>query len=321
MIQENNSTFNIQHSSLENLAPIVLFVYNRPDHTKQTVEALQKNELAIDSELFIYSDAAKNENAEQKVNEVREYIKNIDGFKKVTIVEREKNWGLANSIIDGVTKIVNEYGKIIVLEDDLVTSPYFLKFMNEALEFYKDEEKVWHISGWNYPIYSEEKNETFLWKKMNCWGWSTWKSKWEYFEKKPKELINSFKNNEIKEFDLDGIDFNWQQIIKNYDKQINTWAVFWHASIFKNKGLCLNPYTSFVTNIGHDGSGVHCGNSYEKDIEILNYSNKIHFTNDILENKIQKDLIIKYLKSKKKNILIRILNKLARISFGKNLIK
>ena len=126
MTQENNL-------KLDDLAPIVLFVYNRPDHTRQTVEALQKNELAIDSELFIYSDATKNENAEQKVNEVREYIKNINGFKKVTIVEREKNWGLANSIIDGVTKIVNEYGKIIVLEDDLVTSPYFLKFMNWAL--------------------------------------------------------------------------------------------------------------------------------------------------------------------------------------------
>ena len=132
MTQENNSKFNIQHSTLD-LAPIVLFVYNRPDHTRQTVEALQKNELAVDSELFIYSDAAKNENAEQKVNEVREYIKSIDGFKKITIIEREKNWGLANSIIDGVTNIVNEYEKIIVLEDDLVTSPYFLRFMNSSL--------------------------------------------------------------------------------------------------------------------------------------------------------------------------------------------
>jgi GT2 family glycosyltransferase len=114
-------------------APIALFVYNRPWHTRQTVEALKKNELASESELFIYSDAPKNGKAKEKVKEVREYIKTIDGFKKVTIIERENNWGLADSIIDGVTKIVNEYGKIIVLEDDLVTSPYFLKFMNEAL--------------------------------------------------------------------------------------------------------------------------------------------------------------------------------------------
>ena len=119
------------------LAPIVIFVYNRPNHTRQTVEALRKNELANESELFIYADAPKNENAVVKVNEVREYIKSVDGFKKVTIIHREKNWGLANSIIDGVTKIVNEYGKIIVLEDDLITSPNFLSFTNQALDFYE----------------------------------------------------------------------------------------------------------------------------------------------------------------------------------------
>ena len=134
---------------MNKLAPIVLFVYNRPEHTKLTVMALQKNELARESELFIYSDAPKNLDVKVKTDEVRKYIKSISGFKKIIIIEREKNWGLAASIIDGVTKIINEYGKIIVLEDDLVTSSYFLKFMNEALEFYKNEDKVWHISGWN----------------------------------------------------------------------------------------------------------------------------------------------------------------------------
>ena len=141
-----------------NLAPIVLFVYNRPWHTKQTVEALQKNELAKESELFIYCDEAKNEDAGKSVDEVREYIDKVDGFKKVTIIKREKNWGLADSIIDGVTKIVNEYGKIIVLEDDLVTSPYFLKFMNDGLEFYKDEKKVFGITGYAFPVKKENLN-------------------------------------------------------------------------------------------------------------------------------------------------------------------
>jgi len=129
-----------------NLAPIVLFVYDRPDHVKQTVEALKKNELALNSELFIYSDAAKNKNGEDKVIKVRQYIKNLDGFKKVTIFERNKNLGLASSIINGVTKIVNDYGKVIVLEDDLVTSPFFLKYMNEALELYKEERRVREVS-------------------------------------------------------------------------------------------------------------------------------------------------------------------------------
>ncbi|MEN6292732.1 MAG: hypothetical protein ABFD07_12055, partial [Methanobacterium sp.] len=112
------------------LAPIVLFVYNRLWHTRQTVEALQKNELVADSELFIFSDAPKNESAIDNVTDVREYCNTITGFKKITIIERDNNWGLANSIIDGVTKIVNEDGRVIVLEDDLVTSPFFLMYMN-----------------------------------------------------------------------------------------------------------------------------------------------------------------------------------------------
>ena len=130
-----------------------------------------------------FSDAAKNEDEVEKVNEVRRYIKAIDGFKKVTVIEREKNWGLADSIIDGVTKIINQYGKVIVLEDDLVTSLYFLKFMNEALEFYKDEKKVWHISGWNYPIESDGLEDVFFWRLMNCWGWATWADRWSYYER------------------------------------------------------------------------------------------------------------------------------------------
>ena len=123
---------------MKSLSPIVLFVYNRPWHTQQTIEALQKNELASESNLIIYSDEANNKNVQENVDKVRLYIDQIDKFKKVTIIKRETNWGLANNIIDGVTKVVNQYGKIIVLEDDMITSPYFLKYMNEALEIYKD---------------------------------------------------------------------------------------------------------------------------------------------------------------------------------------
>ena len=171
-----------------NLTPIVLFVYDRPDHVRQTVEALKKNVLALDSELFIYSDAAKNKNGEDKVNKVRQYIKNIDGFKKVTIFERKKNLGLAGSIIDGVTKIVNDYGKVIVLEDDLVTSPFFLKYMNQALELYKYEVRVASIHGYIYPI--ENLPETFFIKGADCWGWATWRNKWSIFESNGQKLLD-----------------------------------------------------------------------------------------------------------------------------------
>ena len=313
MTQENNL-------KLDNLAPIVLFVYNRPDHTKQTVEALQKNELAIDSELFIYSDAAKNENAEQKVNEVREYIKSIDGFKKITIIEREKNWGLANSIIDGVTKIVNEYGKIIVLEDDLVTSPYFLKFMNEALEIYKDEEKVWHISGWNYPIDTKGLDDVFFWRLMNCWGWATWADRWKHYEKDVDKTIKEFSKNDIKRFNIDGQEDFFGQVIGNYEKKINTWAIFWYATIFKQNGLCLNPTQTFVKNIGHDGSGVHCGESCSFDSS-LSMNEKVNFDTKIEENNVALNRIQKFYKFQKKSFFVRVINKLARIAIGKNIIK
>lgn len=308
MTKENNFKLNIENSELT-LAPIVLFVYNRLDHTKQTLEALQKNELASESELFIYSDATKNEDVKPKVDAVREYIKTLDGFKNITIYEREKNWGLANSIIDGVTQIVNEYGKIIVLEDDLVTSPFFLKFMNEALEVYKDEEKVWHVSGWNYPIDTDGLDDVFLWRLMNCWGWATWKNKWQYFEKNIEKTILEFTPEDIKRFNIDDIENFWGQIISNKEGNINTWAIFWYASIFKKDGLCLNPTKSFVESIGNDDSGTHCGGT---DIfkSKRSLSQNIKFTNNIFENELAIKNLKTFYKKSKKSILIRIKNKI-----------
>ncbi|MDX8338072.1 glycosyltransferase [Draconibacterium sp. IB214405] len=251
------------------LAPILLFVYNRPWHTEQTIKALQKNELALVSELFIYSDAPKNESSVELVDKVRDYINGINGFKNVEIIERTENWGLAKSIIDGVTEIVNRYGKVIVLEDDIVTSPYFLTFMNNALDFYNEEKKVWHISGWNYPVNPEGLGDAFLWRGMNCWGWATWADRWRFFEKDTDELIKEFSEKDISRFNIDGAENYWGQVLDNRDGRINTWAVFWYATFFKRNGLSLNPVRSFVNNIGFDNSGVHCGTSkiYENSLE------------------------------------------------------
>jgi FkbM family methyltransferase len=239
------------------LAPIVLFTYNRLWHTQQTIKALQKNELANESELFIYSDGAKSEEGIKKINEVRGYIKSIDGFKNIKIIERDKNWGLADNIIDGVTDIVNKYGKIIVLEDDLVTSRYFLKFMNDALDFYENKNEVWHISGWTYPIESKDLQETFLWRVMNCWGWATWKNRWIYYKKDTKELLRTFSKEDIYRFNLDGIYDFWSQVIANDEERINTWAIYWYATIFKKQGLCLNPATPLLRNTGFTKDGTH----------------------------------------------------------------
>ncbi len=255
---------------MKDLASIVLFTYNRPWHTRQTIEALQQNVLAAESELFIYSDASKDKKSIEKVKEVRSYINTIKGFKKITIIEREKNWGLADSIIDGVTSIVNKYGKIIVLEDDLVTSPYFLKFMNEALDFYKDKKKVWHISGWNYPIDTNGLGDVFLWRLMNCWGWATWADRWKYFEKNTDSLIKNFSKEQITRFNLDGADNFWKQVLANKNGKMNTWAIYWYASIFIKDGLCVNPSKTLVKNVGNDETGVNCPltKMFDSDINI-----------------------------------------------------
>ncbi len=242
-------------------APIVVFTYNRPFHTRQTLESLKKNLLARESQLFIYSDAPKNRQLYKYVNEVRNYIHSLDGFRKINIIERDKNRGLADSIVDGVTAIINQYGKIIVLEDDIVTTPYFLKFMNDALDFYKNEQKVWHISGWNYPINPAGLPDTFLWRTMNCWGWATWADRWQYYEKNINKITEEFSSDDVNRFNLDGAENFWQQVVDNQKGKINTWAIFWYAAIFKHRGLCLNPSVSMVQNIGHDCSGSHCGTS------------------------------------------------------------
>lgn len=261
------------------LAPIVLFVYNRPWHTRQTVEALQKNELAHESELFIYSDAAKNKSTAEEVKKVREYIKTIDGFKKITITERENNWGLANSIIDGVTKIVNAYGKIIVLEDDLVTSPNFLIYMNESLDVFKDREDIFSVTGFNFPndsmpIPTSYKEDTFLSYRFMSWSWGSWKEKWNRVDWDISDF-DSFKKDkkQISDFNRGGQDL-YPMLKLQMSGKIDSWAIRFCYAHYKHDAFCVYPVKSFVNNEGFDGSGVHCGKDRNNKMknELLNSS-------------------------------------------------
>ncbi len=264
------------------LAPIVLFTYNRLWHTKQTVEALKKNELADKSELFVFSDAPKNKEAEEKVKEVRDYLKTIDGFKKISIIERDKNYGLANNIIDGVTKIVNEYGRVIVLEDDLVSSPGFLRYMNEGLEIYADEEKVASIHGYVYPLpHPERLPETFFIKGADCWGWATWARAWKYFEVDGKKLLEELKKRKLlREFNFNN-SYPYAKMLKDQIKgKNNSWAIRWYASAFLNDMLTLYPRYSLIQNIGLDNSGTHCS---ETDIFEVKLVERIHLTQILVE--------------------------------------
>lgn len=268
------------------LAPVVLFVFARVDHTKRTLDSLAENELASQSDLIVYSDAARNQKEEITVNEVRALLKSIKGFRSVTVIERQTNYGLARNIIEGVTDVCKRFGRVIVLEDDLVTSPSFLCFMNAALERYQADKEVWHISGWNYPIDPTGLGDAFFLRVMNCWGWATWADRWQHYEKNTEKLIAEFDRRMIRKFDLEDSGVFWSQVLQNQRGRINTWAIYWYAAIFKNGGLCLNPTTSYVDNIGHDGSGTHGSNAAKIYSSELNKTSNPQLPAQIIENPI-----------------------------------
>ena len=250
------------------LAPILLFVYNRPLHVKRSIESLLANELAKESELYIFSDAAKDEMAQPNVNEVRQFIHSIKGFKEIHYVERTENWGLARNIIDGVTTLVNQYGRVIVLEDDLIVAPYFLQFMNDALETYKDEENVCHIQACDFtkdPILPD----TFLIKWTGSWGWATWKRAWKLFNPNGQELLDELIRRKLTyRFDFNG-KYGYTRMLRNQIKgKNNSWAIRWNASLFLADKLSLNVGKSLIQNEGFDGSGTNCGsgNLYDSDL-------------------------------------------------------
>jgi len=240
-----------------NLAPIILFVYNRPGYTHQTIESLKKNELAKESELFIYSDAPKLEKDKKSVSEVREYIRTINGFKNVVIKESQTNKGLAASVTTGVTEIVEKYGNAIILEDDLELSPFFLKYMNEALNIYEAEENVISIHGYVYPV-KKKLPETFFLRGADCWGWATWKRSWKFYEDDAKKLLKEISERNLeREFDFNG-SYDYTKMLNHQIKgEIDSWAIKWYASAFITDKLTLYPGRSLVKNIGTEGLGTH----------------------------------------------------------------
>lgn len=245
-------------------APVILFVYNRPWHTEQTLRALQQNDLASESELYIYADGPKphaEEKQLQQIRQVREIIRREQWCGTVHIIESETNKGLADSVIAGVTEVVNRHGRVIVLEDDIVTSSGFLRYMNDALELYKDDTQVMHISGYIYPYKTKrkmQKQDTCFLKIYSCWGWATWQRAWMYFEPDVNIHLQHYSTpQEIKQFNVNGHMPNYWQLLANKNGDIYTWAVKWYASWLWQGGLSLFPFCSLVRNIGVTGQGEH----------------------------------------------------------------
>jgi hypothetical protein len=246
------------------LAPIVLFVYNRLIHARQTVEALQKNALAKESDLVIYSDAPKDSGAVGAVCEVRNYVKTIAGFRSISIVERDRNWGLANSVIDGVTTVINQYGRIIVLEDDLLTSPHFLEYMNAALGHYERDQKAFSIGAYNFPdktmsVPSDYRWDTYASVRCCSWGWATWVDRWQRVDWN-MGYYESFVRNPTaqKLFNEGGPDLT-KLLEMQHERRIDSWAIRFCYAHHASNMHCIYPAKTMVRNIGLDGSGMHCG--------------------------------------------------------------
>jgi acetyltransferase-like isoleucine patch superfamily enzyme len=322
-----------------NLAPIVLFVYNRPVHTKKTLEALQRNHLASESVLYIYADGGK-ENVTvvqlKNIEETRRIIKEQQWCGEVHIIESSHNRGLAASIIHGVTEVVGQYGNVIVLEDDIVTSTGFLNYMNDALNFYEDISEVMHISGYMYPQNSNLP-ETFFYNVTLCWGWATWKSAWKYYINDAVFLWKEIsRRNLFLELNKFGGDYLSAQLAQNISGKLDTWFIKWHASVLLKNGFTLFPRISLVDNIGFDSSGVHNGSFNEFEIPKLidkiqvceinldeNKTAAIIFKNfyaqlGIKKIKKHKFYLKVYIKKTARKILLKLLPEIRKNYFNQN---
>ena len=255
---------------MSTLAPIILFVYNRPEHTKRTIESLAKNTLADKSSLYIFSDGPQGEKDKPDVEAVRKYIYKISGFNKIGILEREKNLGLANSIINGVSEIFKRYDKVVVMEDDMISSPFFLKYINELLNRFENDQRIFSVTGYTFPIKIPEhyKHHLYLSPRSSSWGWGTWKSRWQKADWDLKD-IGDLTNDKLRveNFNKGGDDLIG--MLKNsIEGKIDSWSIKWTYSHFLNEAFCIYPVKSRIQNIGTDRSGVHTNKTKKFDVEL-----------------------------------------------------
>lgn len=232
------------------LAPIVLFTYKRVDTLTQTIEALKNNYLAFDSDLIIFSDGAKNEKDALAVEEVRRLLKNVNGFKSVTVNKSPINLGLAKSIINGVTTVLKTYESVIVLEDDLMSSPNFLDFMNQGLEFYKYNSEIFSVGGFSIPIVSKSHEDNYFTLRSTSYGWGTWRDRWKLIDWNVSDYIE-FKNNRKKRFLFNRMGSDMCSMLDNQMKgRLDSWAIRWCYHQAKHQLYSVHPYVSKIQNIG-----------------------------------------------------------------------
>jgi hypothetical protein len=249
------------------LAPVAVFAYRRAQHLLRAVSSLAANPQALATDLHIFCDGPKGSGDEIEVQAVRELARGFKGFRSLTVAESPRNRGLAESIIAGVAQVVEAHGRVIVVEDDLVLSPHFLAFMNQALDCYADDARVASVHGYVLPVRAPLP-ETFFLQGADCWGWATWRRAWRHFNPDAAALLKQIRERRIEhDFDFDGA-FSYTGMLENHRRgKVDSWAIRWHASCYLEDMLTLYPGRSLVRNMGFDASGVHCETSNVFDVE------------------------------------------------------
>ena len=251
---------------MSNFAPIAVFVFNRLEHTRRAIEALARNPEFASSPLYVFCDGPRNKEEFARVELVKEYVRDIPHSSKV-IVESSCNKGLANSIVSGIGRLCDEYGKVIVIEDDLVVSPVFLDYMNSALEYYADNSQVMQISGHMFPVSLPGEADAVFLPFTTSWGWATWKRAWNYKEDSVAAERQIKSRRWRFAFDIDGAYPYSRMLMDRLDYKNNSWAIWWYFHVFSHSGLTLFPRVTLVNNEGFDGSGTHCGDKANDNVK------------------------------------------------------
>lgn len=244
--------------------PVALFAYNRADKLRVCLNALENNDDATQTELYVFADGAKGAKDAAQVREVREFLQEYSCrsmFKSVIIKEAAGNHGLAASIISGVTEVISRYGQIIVVEDDLVTSSDFLRYMNGALDFYQDKPRYGSVSAYTFPMKVLENypKDVYMTKKGECWGWGTWADRWNNVDWKVSDYEQYVENIALQQ-EFEKLQYGLDRMLKRQmNGEIDSWAVRWCYYLFRNDLLTVYPKESRILNSGFDGSGTNCG--------------------------------------------------------------
>ncbi len=291
-------------------APIAFFAYNRPFHTKQTLEALALCEGAQDSEVFFFCDGPRpNETDEgiSAIEEVRALIQAQTWPKAVHLHFQTKNIGLAASITGGLSHVLEAADRVIVIEDDLVVGKGFLTYLNVALEHYQNEERVMHIAAYIPPIDPAELPTLYFYGQASCWGWATWKRAWKAYNGDARMLKAKIEERGMVDaFNIDNSYNFMRHLEKNIDGKLNTWAIKWQASVILSGGLCLHPSRSLVRNIGADGTGAHMKKEEAEGMRgNITDQVELNFPKTLTENTTARGRIAAHYRSERKRLEVK----------------